>query len=397
MKVLLVTPNFPTESNLVNGNMVLSLAGHIREKGVDLRVLHIDEKLFWPLTLMKRYKPPMFPNHTELEDFPGVTRFPVPNFPGALGVTMHVRMYRQNILNHLRSTWPGWAPDLVHARTFLPSGLAAEILMRHWSCPLLISTHGYDTRSFIHRRLPRKDILRLCRIADEVIASGESIGRILRLEGAQFKRFCLIYNGMEASRIWKGPTGLENPWQNRRVIVGIGNLVKTKGFDLLALATARLRKEYPSLLTVIIGDGPEMESLQTIRKKLSLDGHLELIGRKTPEDTLRYLPGCEFFCLPSWSEGFGIAYLEALAHGKPVIGIKGQGISDLISKFNIGTLAEPKNLASLIDSMSFLLENQDMAKNMGQRGRELVLREFKWEDCADKYIDEYNRIVDDTR
>ena len=108
---------------------------------------------------------------------------------------------------------------------------------------------------------------------------------------------------------------------------------------------------------------------------------------------MQYLSICDVFSLPSWEEGFGVVYLEAMAYGKPVIACKNQGISDVVTDGETGLLVEPKDINTLINAIDFLLSNPEEAQKIGEKGRKLVLENYTWEKNAQKTIKIYNEVL----
>jgi len=101
----------------------------------------------------------------------------------------------------------------------------------------------------------------------------------------------------------------------------------------------------------------------------------------------------DIFSLLSWREGFGVVYLEAMAHGKPVIGCQGEGIEDVIAHGKNGLLVKPRDIDSLVEALDFLLSHPEEAKAMGERARKLVLENYTWEKNAEKTIKVYKEVL----
>jgi glycosyltransferase involved in cell wall biosynthesis len=126
---------------------------------------------------------------------------------------------------------------------------------------------------------------------------------------------------------------------------------------------------------------------------LGVDSQVEFIGRLSHEKVMKYMAEIEIFSLPSWLEGFGVVYLEAMAHGKPIIACQGEGIEDVITHGETGLLVEPKNVESLVEAIDFLLSNPEKAKSIGERARNLVLEKYTWEKNAEKTIEVYREVL----
>jgi glycosyltransferase involved in cell wall biosynthesis len=108
--------------------------------------------------------------------------------------------------------------------------------------------------------------------------------------------------------------------EGARVIVCMGRLHRVKGFDIAIRAFALIAGEMPdSLLLISGGDEGEKEKLELLIKAFSLEGRIRLVGETRGVDTVEFLKGADLFYFPSHSENFGLACLEALAAGLPVI------------------------------------------------------------------------------
>lgn len=74
----------------------------------------------------------------------------------------------------------------------------------------------------------------------------------------------------------------------------------------------------------------------------------------------------DIFSLPSYKEGFGMVYIEAMSKGVPVIGVKGEGIEDAIKSGVNGFLVERKNVDELVKTIDFLIKNPKKRMNIGK-------------------------------
>jgi glycosyltransferase involved in cell wall biosynthesis len=91
-----------------------------------------------------------------------------------------------------------------------------------------------------------------------------------------------------------------------------------------------------------------------------------------------YYQACDVFALPSLKEGFGIVFLEAMYYAKPCIGARAGGIPEVIEDGKTGFLAEPGDANALADSLSNLLRNATLRREMGRVGQERFEREFSF-------------------
>jgi len=96
----------------------------------------------------------------------------------------------------------------------------------------------------------------------------------------------------------------------------------------------------------VIGRGDDLPRLQGLAQRRKLNGVVRFLGYVADEEMKRELNGCQLFALPSSKEGFGLVYLEAMAHGKPCLGVTEGGTPELISR-DTGVLAPYGDIPAL--------------------------------------------------
>ena len=177
-------------------------------------------------------------------------------------------------------------------------------------------------------------------------------------------------------------------------MLSVSALIKTKGIDLNIRAVSKLINIYPTIKYYVIGDGEEYKNLKRLVDDLNLNRNVIFLGRLPHSQVIKYMSSkCDVFVLPSWQEGFGIVYIEAMNSGIPVIGVKGQGIEDVIVDKKNGFLVQPHDLDDLACTIDYILSHKDTAKIVGENGKKTVLSEFTWLRNAQKTIEIYNEIM----
>ena len=179
---------------------------------------------------------------------------------------------------------------------------------------------------------------------------------------------------------------------DKKVIVSVGRLVHRKGQDVLIEAMPHLLKEIPDVHLVLIGEGPYRGYLETRVKNLGIDSKVTFIGRITYVDLPRYICLGEVFVMPSRSrlaglevEGLGIVYLEASACGLPVIAGNSGGAPDAVVQGVTGLVVNGKDQHAVAMSIATLLNDQEKAREMGRKGREWVIDQWRWEIWSEKF------------
>ena len=115
-------------------------------------------------------------------------------------------------------------------------------------------------------------------------------------------------------------------------LITTGRLIPEKHFDMLIQAIANIST--PKLQLYIIGNGSEKQKLQKLVEKLQVQDQIQLLGHKSKQEIVTLLQQSDIFVLPSQSETFGVAYIEALACGLPIIATDCGGPRDIVTQNN---------------------------------------------------------------
>jgi glycosyltransferase involved in cell wall biosynthesis len=166
-----------------------------------------------------------------------------------------------------------------------------------------------------------------------------------------------------------------------RVILTVGRWLaneRYKGMDTLITALPRLLTRWPELQLLAVGEGDDRAWLEDLAEKNGVNRHVHFLTGLSFEELAACYKACEMFALPSRGEGFGLVYLEAMAHGKPVIGGAHGGAPEVIQDGVTGYLVPHGDAAQLATSIDTLLLDPEAAQKMGARGRQRVERDFRF-------------------
>ena len=213
-------------------------------------------------------------------------------------------------------------------------------LHRYFDFRLVVSLHGNEIERWLpgrshagSERLAAVHPLRHILLrADAVTAcSRHLLKRAILLEPSIARKVHVIYNGVDSKQL-KNKTAHAHP---QPYVLAYGRLTHQKGFDLLLRAYAQAVKKGSDVDLILAGDGEEREALEALAFRFGLDGRVHFFGRATPDEVVRLLNGCLFVVVPSRQESFGIAALEALAAGKPVLATRVGGLEELLTSFAV--------------------------------------------------------------
>lgn len=172
----------------------------------------------------------------------------------------------------------------------------------------------------------------------------------------------------------------------------VGRLTKVKGQVLLLKAFASVCRRYPDTLLVLAGKGPLEAELRHLAAELNIQKRVVFLGyRKDIPDVLRTY---DVFVLPSLSEGFGLALVEAMATGIPVIASRVGGIPEILNSPNLGIMVSPYSMEELTSAMERVRKMDEAERNeIGKELRNRVMVEFTKEKMVAAMTKEYMAIM----
>lgn len=396
MKILYLSNLYPNQLNSIRGSFVRSQVSNLAKMGCRIKVVAPLPLAPFPIgVLIKKWrdchKIPARRLDEGIEVFhPHYLLLPrnlLLNFAGwtyYLGTRKLVdRLYRE------------WDFGLIHAHTAYPDGYAAMLFSRIFKIPFIVTIHGRDLQDTIERNAGcRKAVLEVLRSAAVVINVSNKLAGMCWAYLGQNTKITVVGNGIEISDLYTGESQLRRAYGRQRIILSVGSLRKTKGHDLTLRAFKALKPEFSDIRLLIIGGGEESKNLQDLAKQLAIDDSVEFIPPQPHHKVMEYMSISDLFVLPSWSEGFGIVYLEAMAHGKPVIGVKGQGVEDFVCSGENGLLVEPFDVEGLAGAMAAVLKDVNLAGRLGEKARRMVLENYTWTISARQVRDIYCSLLD---
>jgi glycosyltransferase involved in cell wall biosynthesis len=149
-----------------------------------------------------------------------------------------------------------------------------------------------------------------------------------------------------------------------------------KGHEQLIRALPLVKEKLPEAQLVFVGAGDDIPRLKTIAGECKVNGQVKFPGFISEAALHAYYEACSIFAMPSQREGFGLVYLEAMAHSKPCIAALGSAASEIIRNGETGLLVAPEDTADLAKAMLLLLKNEPLRNGMGKAARKLYLQKF---------------------
>jgi phosphatidyl-myo-inositol dimannoside synthase len=224
---------------------------------------------------------------------------------------------------------------------------------------------------------------------------------------SSYTRQLALEAGADPGSIHQIPPGVDIPppspveRERRPTVVSVARLTdRYKGHDVLIRAMHRVKAEVPDAVLVVVGDGPLLDELVELARSEGLADSVRFTGSVPDEERDEWLDRAHVFAMPSrlppggkGGEGFGIAYLEAGAHGLPVVGGDVAGALDAIVDGETGLLVDPTDPGAVAEAVSSLLLDRDRAERLGRAGAARA-RAFAWPRIASRVEELLVRLGD---
>jgi glycosyltransferase involved in cell wall biosynthesis len=223
----------------------------------------------------------------------------------------------------------------------------------------------YRTPAFVSSQLSFRDLysgffqrlLRVSdRLSDRIVVNCQAVGRDLERRGIPHGRLYLCYNGVDTSIFYPGRDARPKALADAYLVVGVAaGLRPEKGLDLLIRAFAALAPGDRNIKLLILGDGPLRDDLGRLAADLGVRNHV--IFQPGAPNVEEWLRATDIFVLPSHSESFSNALLEAMACGCCVIGSRVGGTPELITEGETGLLFEPGDADELTRKLRLAMDD----------------------------------------
>jgi glycosyltransferase involved in cell wall biosynthesis len=285
-------------------------------------------------------------------------------------------------------------PDVVHTH-LVHADLHGQVAARMTGVAGVSSAHG--TPEF-YRHEPYRSAGRLVgRLARRRIAISEHVADFIRTERlAPPERIRVVRYGIDASVL-----RVESRHDCRTALgladddFGIGiasRLIPGKGHDVLIAAIAEAARDGRAVTLLVAGDGPERTRLEELAGRLCAPGTVRFLGFVA--DIGPFLSACDALAFPTkpeLSEGFGLAALEAMAAGRPVIASAVGSLPEVVDE-TTGRLVPPSSVDGLASAIVELARDRELCERLGANGARRARTEFPLDKMVHSTIGVYEEV-----
>ncbi|MFZ3137364.1 MAG: glycosyltransferase family 4 protein [Thermodesulfovibrionales bacterium] len=286
-----------------------------------------------------------------------------------------------SLLSKLKTLWREIQPEIVHVQYIAP-GLIPVVAAKLAGIKTVFATVHQPGRVYGWKE---KTLLRIAaRLCTAFFCNSRAVEESWFGDSEIFnpgeinrgRKHFTIYNGIDFDHIEKigkqvDSEKLRNDLgiDNKPVIGVVGRLRWEKGQDILLDAMPEVIRVMPNTILLVVGDGPDRMSLELRAKSLGLANNILWLGQKNPEEVYQLYCIMDVVAIPSHFEGFGLTAAEAMAAGRPVVGSRVDGLTEVIENDVTGVLISTGDSVALASALTDLLSDRDKAREMGQKGR----------------------------
>jgi glycosyltransferase involved in cell wall biosynthesis len=304
------------------------------------------------------------------------------------------------LLWHLLKEIDRWSPDIVHTH-LIHADIYGQTAARARGVPGVSTVHG--THPF-YRREPGRSVARLAgHLASRTIAiSRYTADFVCEMGIARPERVRVIHYGVDPSS-WLGSR--EDRVEQRRALrlgpdeiaVGVASrLVPGKGHDVAFRAFAAVAERLPTTRLLVAGDGPLRAEVEEMARRNLPSRQVSILG--FVEDIGGFFAACDlvlFPSLPSFGEGFGLAALEAMAAGVPVVASDAGPLPEVVSDGESGLVVSAGNYQAWAEAILSLASNRSLRLQLGNGARARACRKFSVDEMAHRTLAVYRQAVSD--
>jgi glycosyltransferase involved in cell wall biosynthesis len=324
-----------------------------------------------------------------------VVRCPVTDVPGK--PMLASALDRVSVYGHGGYSWGQFKHllrdecDIVHSTPF-PSthNYYSFLAARARRKPFVVSPH-------LHLEDPyhahRESLFYMMRHSAAVIALTDYEKRFYVNQGVDAAKIHVTGVGIDPNEYRTAGTGLKESLKASHLVAFIGRKQPYKGFDVAVDAVRLLSREFPALRLVCAG--PETDYSRQFWKTVPEGVRKNIVVMDEVSDGQKnaILSEADVFVMPSTAESFGIVYLEAWMHGKPVIGADSGAVASVIGDGVDGFLVAPGDFEGLASRIRELLRDREMAARMGAAGREKALGTYTWDLVAERWLEVFRGVL----
>ena len=277
-------------------------------------------------------------------------------------------------------------PDVIHIGMFSEIALLAMFISNKTQIPFTITLHAADFMMKGRRRV--RYLKKICKESAAIITISNYNKGYLTSLGVDPEKLHVVKAGIDVETFKR-----KTDYSANNLILFVGRFIRLKGLEYLIKALKHLTNYNMKFKIRLVGEGPMENELQELALKLGVNQLVEFKGFVPDDSLISIYEDSSIFVHPSVEltdgrrDGIPVSMIEAMAMELPVVSTFCSGIPELVEDGWNGILVKQRDPIELAEALRYLLENPDVAREFGKRGREKVVREHNIRVNAKKLLD----------
>jgi N-acetyl-alpha-D-glucosaminyl L-malate synthase BshA len=282
--------------------------------------------------------------------------------------------------------------DILHVHYSIPHSTAALLAREMSNVPYVVTLHGSDVTILGSDTSYLPVNTHSIEAADAVTAVSEfMVNEAFERLGIQ-QKIHMIPNFVDAEVYSPAQCdAIERNDDSDVVVAHISNFRPVKRVHDLVYAMAMVKKEEPEVRLMLVGDGPDRHSVESLIKRLDLKEQVFLTGFRS--DVANLLRCSDVVALVSQTESAPLTLLEGMSSSLPVVATSVGGIPEIVEDGVNGFLVQPKSPESIAEKILELNSDRDLRRRLGEAARRTVLERYTAEKVVSQYLDIYDKVL----
>lgn len=354
MHILIIPSGYPTEDTPLRSTFFKEQAVALKEDGNKVGVIYSETRRITGINLNTLKK-----NHFQIKEYveEGINTIRLHGWNilmmrNSLGINFWIK---QSLILFNKYIKKYGKPDIIHVHCGLYGGIVAKLIKDKYSIPYVITEHSSIVMNHLLDDYHKKLLKVAYNNSNKLISVGGKLKEAMKVYTN--KEIVVIPNIVDTS-VFKYEA---NQRDLKFKFVSVSMLKSDKNIELLLRAFENAFKNSEQIGLMVIGDGPERYKLEKLAEDLDIKKQVEFLGAVERRNLPKYLQKAAAFALPSNYETFGVAYIEALACGLPIITTKCGGPEDFYEE-KLGYIIPKGDMQALSIAMSDMVINYDRFK-----------------------------------
>jgi glycosyltransferase involved in cell wall biosynthesis len=216
--------------------------------------------------------------------------------------------------------------------------------------------------------------------------------------GVDSSKLSVVYNSCDETFFYSGKNKValrnqNNLPANSKIIIFVGDLIKRKGVSYLIEALVILRKQFQEFMAIIVGNGEERQSLESLVDKYDMRRHVIFSGNISREKLADFYGAADVFVLPSSAEGHSVALVEAMASGLPLVASNIESSRISINNGVNGFLFETGDSSELAEKLKIILTDDKLQNVMSSNSSKMYRDRFSTQALIQNHTRIYHSLT----